>query len=234
MDYAVVSQGIEFIIDCRENLNCCKEQIVALTISWIVPDRYECLYRWCIFFTGLESICEETTGSNREDSGKCRKFSLLLYAIHEESQLRYRLCVMHTIIVMEWHEISIWLTEKFWVFLKDWLIYWSPLGSSGQSSWLQIQRSEFDSLHYQIFWEVVGLEQGPLSLVSTIEEPLERKSSGYGLESQEYGHRDLSCWPHGTLYHQKLALTTLTSGGHSVGIVRSQTQATEFFLLIYH
>jgi hypothetical protein len=26
-----------------------------------------------------------------------------------------------------------------------------------------------DSRHYQIFWEVVGLEQGPLSLVSTIE-----------------------------------------------------------------
>jgi hypothetical protein len=43
------------------------------------------------------------------------------------------------------------------------------------SSWLQIQRSEFDSLRYQIFWEVVGLERGPLSLVSTIEELLDRK-----------------------------------------------------------
>jgi hypothetical protein len=29
-----------------------------------------------------------------------------------------------------------------------------------------------------IFWEVVGLERGPLSLVSTIEELLGRKSSG--------------------------------------------------------
>jgi hypothetical protein len=45
---------------------------------------------------------------------------------------------------------------------------WPPLWSSGQSSWLQIQRSEFDSLHCQIFWEVVGLERGPHSLVSTI------------------------------------------------------------------
>jgi hypothetical protein len=26
----------------------------------------------------------------------------------------------------------------------------------------------FDSRHYQIFWEVVSLERGPLSLVSTI------------------------------------------------------------------
>jgi hypothetical protein len=38
----------------------------------------------------------------------------------------------------------------------------------------------------------VGLELGPLSLVSTIEELLERKSSGSGLERQEYGRRDLS------------------------------------------
>jgi hypothetical protein len=50
-----------------------------------------------------------------------------------------------------------------------------PLWSSGQSSWLQILRSGFDSQRYQIFWEVVGLERGPLSLVSTIEELLERK-----------------------------------------------------------
>jgi hypothetical protein len=39
----------------------------------------------------------------------------------------------------------------------------------------------FDSRYYQIFWEVVGLEQGPLSLVSTTEELLGRNSSGSGL-----------------------------------------------------
>jgi hypothetical protein len=44
-----------------------------------------------------------------------------------------------------------------------------PLWSSGQSSWLQIQRSGFDSRRYQIFWEVVGLERGTLSHVSTTE-----------------------------------------------------------------
>jgi hypothetical protein len=48
--------------------------------------------------------------------------------------------------------------------------HWSPLWSSGQSSWLQIQRSGFDSQRYHIFWEVVGLERGSLSLVSTTEE----------------------------------------------------------------
>jgi hypothetical protein len=38
----------------------------------------------------------------------------------------------------------------------------------------------------------VGLERGPFSLVSTIEELLERKSSGSGLEGREYGGRDPS------------------------------------------
>jgi hypothetical protein len=38
----------------------------------------------------------------------------------------------------------------------------------------------------------VGLERGSLSLVSTIEELLERKSSGSGLESRKYGCRDSS------------------------------------------
>jgi hypothetical protein len=58
---------------------------------------------------------------------------------------------------------------------------------SGQSSWLRIQRSGFDSRHYQIFYEVLDLERGPLSLVSTIEELLGRKRSGSGLEIREYG-----------------------------------------------
>jgi hypothetical protein len=50
-----------------------------------------------------------------------------------------------------------------------------PLWSSGQSPWLQIQRSGFDS------WEVVDLE---LSLVRITEELLGRKSSGSGLENR--------------------------------------------------
>jgi hypothetical protein len=38
----------------------------------------------------------------------------------------------------------------------------------------------------------VGLERGPLSLVSTIEELLERKISGSGPEKRDYGRRDPS------------------------------------------
>jgi hypothetical protein len=39
---------------------------------------------------------------------------------------------------------------------------------------------------------VVGLEWGPLSLVSTTEELLGRKSSGSCLENRDYGRRDPS------------------------------------------
>jgi hypothetical protein len=75
----------------------------------------------------------------------------------------------------------------------------------------------------------LGLERGPLSLVSTIEELLGRKSNGSDLEIREYCCRDPSRRPRGTLYQHKLALTSPTSCGHSVDIVRWRTQATEFF-----
>jgi hypothetical protein len=50
-----------------------------------------------------------------------------------------------------------------------------PLWSSGQSFWLQMQRSGFDSRRYQIFWEIEGLVRCPLSLVSTTEKLRDRK-----------------------------------------------------------
>jgi hypothetical protein len=96
---------------------------------------------------------------------------------------------------------------------------------------LVVQRSGFDSRRYQIFWEVVGLEPGPLSLVSTIEELLGRKSSGSSLETRDYGRGDPVRWPCVNLYTKKLALTSPTSGGRSVGIVRSRTQAAEFMIV---
>jgi hypothetical protein len=90
------------------------------------------------------------------------------------------------------YKIADWYgTIHYWVSFRH-------LSCSGQSSWLQMQRSEFDSRNYQIFWEVVGLERGPLNLVSTIEELLGRKRSGSGLEGRDYGRRDPSRWPHDT------------------------------------
>jgi hypothetical protein len=73
----------------------------------------------------------------------------------------------------------------------------------------------------------VGPERVPLSLVSTTEELLGRKSSGSGLESREYGRRDPSRWPRGTLYQQNVG----TNFAGSVGIFRSRNQAKEFLVL---
>jgi hypothetical protein len=122
------------------------------------------------------------------------------------------------------------LVVCFMLLLKSWR-WRRHLWYRGQSSWLQIQKSGFDSRHCQIFWKVVGLERGQLSLVSTIEEVLGRESSGSGLEIWEYSRRDPSRRLHGTFYLQKLALTSSTSGCRSVGIVHSRTQATEFSFL---
>jgi hypothetical protein len=55
------------------------------------------------------------------------------------------------------------------------------------------------------------------------------------LENREYGRRDPSRWLRGTLYTQKLAITSPTSGDRSVGIVHSRTQTMEFvcFFFVY-
>jgi hypothetical protein len=74
----------------------------------------------------------------------------------------------------------------------------------------------------------VGLERGTLSLVSTTEEILDRKSSSSCLENREYGRSfpvTLTTWHP---LSAKVAIISLTSGGRSVGIVRSRTQTTEF------
>jgi hypothetical protein len=80
----------------------------------------------------------------------------------------------------------------------------------------------------------MGLERGPLSLMSTIEEVLGRNSSGSGLENQEYGRGDPLRWPRDTLYPQKLALTSPTCGGRSIGIVRLRTKTTEFVCIGFY
>jgi hypothetical protein len=76
---------------------------------------------------------------------------------------------------------------------------------------------------------VVGLERGPLSLVSTIEELLDRKVAApvYKIENTAIG---MSRWPRGTLYPQKMAIASPTSGDRSVSIVRLWTQTMEFDL----
>jgi hypothetical protein len=62
-----------------------------------------------------------------------------------------------------------------------------------------------------------------------MEELLGRKSSGFGLEN-----RDSAVGIRRANYSTPLALTSSTSGGRSVNIVRSRTQAMDFFYIDHH
>jgi hypothetical protein len=77
--------------------------------------------------------------------------------------------------------------------------------------------------------KVVGLERGPLSLVSTTEELLDRKVAApvYKTENTAVGTRHADHVA--PSIRKKLAITSPTCGGCSVGIVRSRTQTMEFF-----
>jgi hypothetical protein len=56
----------------------------------------------------------------------------------------------------------------------------------------------------------------------------------YSIENRKYGRGDPLRWPRHTLYPQKLTLTSRTSDGRSVGIIRLRTKATEFVLFVQH
>jgi hypothetical protein len=125
---------------------------------------------------------------------------------------------------MSWYRALLWglrpdITSCPNILLITQIIYKSivfvrpPLWSNGQRSWLQIKRSWSNSRRYQSLREVVGLERGPLSVVSTTEDLLERKSSDSGLECRKYGRLDPLHLPRETLYPQKVAVTLPTSRG---------------------
>jgi hypothetical protein len=74
-----------------------------------------------------------------------------------------------------------------------------------------------------------GSGTGSTQPLSTIEELLERKSSGSGLEDRKVIRSADYATP---LYPQRLTLTSPASGYRSVDVVRSRSQATEFVCLM--
>jgi hypothetical protein len=74
----------------------------------------------------------------------------------------------------------------------------------------------------------VGLERGPLSLARITEELLERKVAA-PVEKSEINLVRTRCADHTSpTSPQKLALTSPTSGGRSVGMVRLRTKSHAF------
>jgi hypothetical protein len=113
--------------------------------------------------------------------------------------------------------------------LSSFMFLYRPCGVTVRVPGYRSRGPRFDYRRYQIFWKVVGLERGPLSLMSTIEELLGRKSGGFSLDNREYDRVGPSALTTRHIYPQKLVLTSPTSGGCSVGIARTWTNAMEFF-----
>ena len=94
----------------------------------------------------------------------------------------------------------------------------------------------FDSRRYQIFLNSSGVWNGVYSASwaswGQLRRYLNKKSSGSRSRKQRLTAVGTRCADHVTpLYPQKLALTSPTGGGRSVGIARSRTKATEFSLV---
>jgi hypothetical protein len=88
-----------------------------------------------------------------------------------------------------------------------------------------------DSRPYQNFW-VAGLEHGPLTLVSTNEELLGRKSSGSGRETEITAVGIHRAYHATSLYPQKLTLTSPTSG--SLGRCSSLADQSRWVIRYYY
>jgi hypothetical protein len=78
----------------------------------------------------------------------------------------------------------------------------------------------------------VGLERGPLSLMSTVEELLGRKGSSSGLENRDYGRRRSATLTTRHPSIRKSLHKVRLQAGRSIGIVRSRTLATQFVCFV--
>jgi hypothetical protein len=107
-----------------------------------------------------------------------------------------------------------------------------PLWSNRQRFWLQFQRSRVRFPALPDFLRSTGSGTGPTQPVwGQLRSYLSEKVAAPVKKTEINGRGDSLRWPRNTLYQQRLALTSPTGGGRSVGIVRLRTTATEFSLV---
>jgi hypothetical protein len=109
--------------------------------------------------------------------------------------------------------------ENYWGQHKADFLFWQQ--------WRLMLLDSSGFLHYIV--QLVGVHS---ALWEQLRSYLEEKSSSSSLEIREYGRRDLSRWPRDTIYPRKLALTSPTSSGRSVGIVHSGSGHSFFYCLV--
>jgi hypothetical protein len=106
------------------------------------------------------------------------------------------------------------------------------LWSSGQSSWLQIQRSR---VRFPTLPDFLRSSASGTASTRPREDSWElfQGNSGSGLGNEINGRGGPLRWPRDALYPLKLALTSPTSCGRSVGIVRLRTKTTELVFFVF-
>jgi hypothetical protein len=145
-----------------------------LCVSWTFHEEEEkmvigaeCLVTWFMHLvSSIQWYLQDTDGHYCN----CRSFTVFTELYFGSSCITAITCCCSMFI--SFASTIAW--DSFNRFTITVLCWWPPLWSSGQSSWLQIRRPGFDSRHYQKK-KVVGSGTGPISLVSTTEELLDRK-----------------------------------------------------------
>jgi hypothetical protein len=106
-----------------------------------------------------------------------------------------------------------------------------PLWSSGQEFLATDPKVRVRFPALPDFVKSSGSGTGPISLMSTTEELLERENSGSGLEIRDYGRGGSAALT--TRHPQKLALSSPTSGG-PLGRYRSLADSGQGFFSLYY
>jgi hypothetical protein len=133
------------------------------------------LYLQCTCPMSLTSRLQESNANNLDKHPVCpRIWSIVL-----------------TAVLFSITAFILFPLEKLWFCFCFYPVFYMYLTAS-VVSWSELTTDPEVRVRFPALPDLLrngGLERGPLSLVSTIEEVRERKSSGFGIENRDYGRR---------------------------------------------